>query len=84
MACGLPAIVSDRVGCGPDLVQPGVTGLVFPFGDASRLRATLHGLDAQRLRRMGEAARAWVAEYSVEKAVAGTIAALRTVLEDRR
>jgi glycosyltransferase involved in cell wall biosynthesis len=26
MACGLPALVSDRVGCGPDLVLPGVTG----------------------------------------------------------
>ncbi len=30
MACGIPAVVSDAVGCGPDLVEPGVTGEVVP------------------------------------------------------
>jgi glycosyltransferase involved in cell wall biosynthesis len=32
MACGVPAVVSDAVGCGPDLVEPGMTGAVFPVG----------------------------------------------------
>ncbi len=41
MVCGLPAIVSDRVGCGPDLVEPGVTGAVFPFGDIPALAKQL-------------------------------------------
>lgn len=29
MACGLPAIVSDRVGCAPDLIEEGKTGFTF-------------------------------------------------------
>ena len=43
MACGLPAIVSDRVGCGPDLVLDGVTGYIFPFGDINTLADKLLG-----------------------------------------
>jgi glycosyltransferase involved in cell wall biosynthesis len=37
MACGVPAVVSDAVGCGPDLVEPGVTGARFPLGDIAGL-----------------------------------------------
>jgi glycosyltransferase involved in cell wall biosynthesis len=39
MACGLIPVVSDAVGCGPDLVR-GV-GEVFPVGDVSALTAAL-------------------------------------------
>ncbi|MEL6978192.1 MAG: glycosyltransferase family 4 protein [Pseudomonadota bacterium] len=45
-ACGLPAIVSSAVGCGPDLIEEGVTGSVFPGDDADAL--------ADRLRRAAE------------------------------
>lgn len=45
MACGVPAVVSDAVGCGPDLIEPGRTGAVFPLGDvaalAEAIRSTL-------------------------------------------
>ncbi|WP_425066191.1 glycosyltransferase family 4 protein [Reyranella sp.] len=41
MACGVPAVVSDAVGCGPDLVEPGVTGAVAPMGDVSALAAAI-------------------------------------------
>jgi len=37
MACGVPAVVSDAVGCGPDLVETGVTGAVFPLGNVAAL-----------------------------------------------
>ncbi len=37
MACGLPAVLSDRVGCGPDLIVPGSTGATFPLGDVAGL-----------------------------------------------
>lgn len=37
MACGVPAVVSDAVGCGPDLVEAGKTGAVFPLGDVASL-----------------------------------------------
>lgn len=36
-ACGVPAIVSDRVGCGPDMVTEGMTGSIVPVGDVLRL-----------------------------------------------
>lgn len=41
MACGLPCIVSDVVGAGPDLVSGPDTGLVFPAGDVDSLCASL-------------------------------------------
>ena len=41
MAAGARAIVSDRAGCGPDLVVGGVTGEVFPCGNISFLRGIL-------------------------------------------
>ena len=37
MACARPCIVSDRVGCGPDLVIPQETGSIFPLGDVEAL-----------------------------------------------
>jgi glycosyltransferase involved in cell wall biosynthesis len=37
MAVGTPCVVSDAVGCAPDLVQPGRTGEVFPSGDIPSL-----------------------------------------------
>ena len=36
-ACGLPAIVSDKVGCAPDMIREGLTGRVVPVGDSQRL-----------------------------------------------
>lgn len=39
MACGTPAVVSDAVGCGPDLVEPGVTGEITPLDDVPALAA---------------------------------------------
>lgn len=87
MACGRPAVVSDRVGCGPDLVEPGVTGEVFPFGDAGALAETLWPLvaDPRRLGIMGQVARMRVmGEYSVEQAVEGTVAAVDYLLSGSR
>lgn len=41
MNAGRPVIVSDEVGCYPDLVRDGVEGLVFPAGDIAALTAAL-------------------------------------------
>jgi glycosyltransferase involved in cell wall biosynthesis len=41
MACGLPAVVSDRVGCGADLVDGHGTGARFACRDAGSLAAAL-------------------------------------------
>jgi len=37
MACGLPAIVSDAVGCAPDLIEEAKTGVSFPVGNVDAL-----------------------------------------------
>jgi len=37
MACGLPAIVSDQVGCVPDLIRNGLTGFSYTCGDCEQL-----------------------------------------------
>ncbi len=40
LACGTPAVVSDAVGCAPDLAldrDPGRTGAVFAVGDPAAL-----------------------------------------------
>jgi len=41
MNLGVPAVVSDCVGCGPDLVVPDVTGWTFRCGDIAHLRHIL-------------------------------------------
>ncbi len=54
MACGVPAVVSDAVGCAPDLVEPGATGAIFPLGDVAALATaieTVLSLDADHVRR---------------------------------
>jgi glycosyltransferase involved in cell wall biosynthesis len=79
MATGLPAIVSDCIGSANDLVRNGETGLVFPFGDVTRLADALLQLadDLPLRRKMGEAAQALVmSKYSITRAVEGTRAAI--------
>ena len=83
MACGLPAIVSDQVGCGPDLVSDGVTGATFPMGDVHALGQRLIELaaDPARLRAMGATACERVSSgYSVQRATEGTVAAIDAAL----
>jgi len=68
MAHGLPAVAS-RIGGLPEIVEDGVTGLLFRPGDAGDLAAKIRLLweDANLCRRMGAAARDTAArEYSGE------------------
>jgi glycosyltransferase involved in cell wall biosynthesis len=77
MACGLPCFVSDRVGCGPDLIQPGDTGDVFPVGDTRKLAQLLHSCSRERLETMGR--RASGKACTLESAVAGIVQAVNHV-----
>ncbi len=79
MASGLPAVVSDRVGCAADLIVEGQTGQVFPFGDVDALASRLVqlALNPAHLQQMGQAARRHVAGYSFEAVVDGVLEALR-------
>jgi glycosyltransferase involved in cell wall biosynthesis len=77
MSCGLPAIVSDQVGCAEDLVKPNLTGLVVPCDDPSALAKAILRLarDPAGTKRMGDTAQQRVhRDYTV--AVAAT--AVRT------
>ncbi len=49
MATGLPCIVSDQVGCGPDLIERDKTGRVFRCGDIVGLAAALASVRRQTL-----------------------------------
>ncbi|MCS4086112.1 glycosyltransferase involved in cell wall biosynthesis [Salinibacter ruber] len=48
MACGTPAIVSEAVGCRPDLIVDGETGYGYPMGDVEALADVTQQLIAER------------------------------------
>ena len=79
---GIPAILSDKVGCGPDLVDEGLTGRIFAAGDAPALReaivATARQLHGDR-QAVHAACRAKAEAYSLDRAVAGIRDAARRV-----
>lgn len=82
-----PAIVSDRVGSHPDLIEDGKTGYVFPFGDteslASKMLQAVH--DPDNLQEMGRAAREIIlSKYSIDKAVDGIVRAAKDALTSQR
>lgn len=72
-ASGLPAIVSDQVGCSLDLIREGETGATFRFGDWGELSKKLveFSLNPQRVREMGAAARVAIEAYSPRHAADG-------------
>lgn len=78
MACGIPAIVSDAVGCAPDLIEEGRTGFTFPVGDVAALAERLRTLARLRARGhdFGPALREKMERYSVQTAVRGTLEAV--------
>lgn len=81
MLFGLPVIVSDQVGSGPDLVREGETGYVFTNG-AEGLAVAMEKLlkNRDRAPAMGVAGRRLVQEkYSIPVATAGLKAALKSV-----
>lgn len=70
MAMGCAAIVSDRVGCAPEIVEGRDTGLVVPAGNLSALREAMiaAGASPGRLRLWQANARAVVSGYTPARA----------------
>lgn len=80
MACGLPALVSDLVGCAADLVEDGVTGGVYRCGDVAALSDRIRASTPSGLAAMGAAARSRVHDgYCFERVVEGVLAAVESV-----
>lgn len=89
MHMGVPALVSDRVGCQRDLVTPGETGWIFRHDDPADLRAELSAA-LFLLREPAEVAllkarvKARIARYTYAHAAAGLRAALDHTLAGNR
>ena len=82
MAAGLPVILSDAVGCVPDLARDGENGFVFPLGDIVALAERMNRLRSSSSRAraaMGQRSREIVATFSVDRLVAATRDALAHV-----
>lgn len=86
MACGLPAVVSDGVGCAPDLVVPGVTGEMFLADSVDALAGHLVALgrDSRYRERLAANAIGHVRRFDVSAAVAGTVRAVQYVSARRK
>ena len=78
MCCGCPAIVSDKVGAGRDLVLPVRPEFVFPVGDIAALAATLQlaFADRRELRETARRAGLHVEQHAPQITVARTIEAV--------
>src|SRR5262249_35269103 len=82
LATGLPCVVSDQVGCAPDLVRPNETGFVYPCGDVEALAAALQAVADRQAKGQpfDRACRETVARFSYQIATEQLVRACRSVL----
>jgi len=83
MAHGLP-VVASRIGGLPEIVDDGMTGLLFRAGDVGDMAAKIRALweDPEMCRRMGAAAQEKAArEYSAEAHFRGVMAAYEEAIQ---
>jgi glycosyltransferase involved in cell wall biosynthesis len=85
MVCGLPALISDEIRGRFDLVQPGVTGGVFPCGDVAALAGDLQRLlsDREALAVLARNARTRMTTWSPRENVAATFTAVARAVAHR-
>lgn len=81
MNAARPVIVSDEVGCQPDLITDGVEGFIYPAGNVPALAEALRKVLASRedAARMGQNALARINRWSFDENLAGLRTALREV-----
>jgi glycosyltransferase involved in cell wall biosynthesis len=84
-ACGLPLVLSDRVGAARDLLRGGENGLLVPAGDVDGAAAALARLasDAGLRDRMGARSRELVQAYGYGTSVDNLLAAVREATATR-
>ena len=83
-ACGLPLVLSDRVGAAPDLLRDGENGMLVPAGDVRAAADALRRLagDAELRRRYGARSRELVAGWGYRPSVDAFVAAVRRAAAD--
>jgi glycosyltransferase involved in cell wall biosynthesis len=81
LACGRPVIVSDRVGCAPDVVDASC-GRIFPWNDWGEFGRTVAAMfgDPGKLAEMRRAAGARARAFDVGVAATALFAAVDSVL----
>jgi glycosyltransferase involved in cell wall biosynthesis len=81
MEFGLPVIVSEAVGAGPDLVHSGENGFVFPVGDCGELADSLRMIAANESlrKRMGQASKEIIQNFTPEAWAKGVLKAIEVV-----
>jgi glycosyltransferase involved in cell wall biosynthesis len=85
-ACGLPLLLTDRVGAAHDLLQDGENGVLVAAGDIEGAAAALRRLAADRggRLRMGARSRELVRAWGYEPSVDGFLAAVRDAVGEHR
>jgi glycosyltransferase involved in cell wall biosynthesis len=81
MLCGLPVVVSDRVGAKFDLVRNGENGYVYPAGNEHALAMILGEIlqDTGKRAAMGVAARRRMETWSPREYTEGMVRAVQMV-----
>lgn len=75
-ACGIPAIVSAKVGCAPDMIRENFTGRVVPVGDVRILAKTIAEFSSRiHDQSVAEAVAVMTEAYSPQRSAAALIAA---------
>jgi glycosyltransferase involved in cell wall biosynthesis len=84
-ACGLPLVLSDRVGAAHDLLRDGENGALVPAGDVAAAAAALRGLagDPERRRAQGARSRELARDWGYGPSVQGFLDAVREAVGDR-
>jgi glycosyltransferase involved in cell wall biosynthesis len=87
LAHGLPVIVTDQVGAGDDLIDPGVNGYVVGAGSAEALAAAMRALMEWAPEQWAKAARRsdeTLPRWTIDRAVEGFIRGCTLAAEHRR
>ena len=85
-ACGLPLVLSDRVGAAHDLLRDGENGALVPAGDVDAAARALRELaaDPERRRAQGARSRALAHDWGYGPSIEGFLDAVREAMQDRR
>ena len=69
MACSRPVLVSDIVGCAPDLVQHNNVGEIFESGNLDDLKTKLREMCQTNLNSTGKNAKEVIAEWNFDRSL---------------